>query len=190
LLRLAQLVNEILDASRVHQGRLPLHLELGDLATVLETAVENQRLLASERTIHLELPAARPVLVRLDPDRIGQVVTNYLSNALKYSSQECPVVVRLQVEGAWGARVSVRDEGVGVPLAAQAHIWERFYRVEEVSVQSGSRIGLGIGLHICQAIIAAHQGQVGVDSAVEHGSTFWFQLPLAAEAGVTAHAGA
>lgn len=177
LRRIARLVNDMLDDARIQKGRLCLQLEPGDLAVVVQAAVDDQRLLASERTIDLELSAGRPMLVRLDPDRIGQVVTNYLSNALKYSSTEQPVIVRVQVEGGQ-ARVTVRDEGVGVPLAAQAHIWERFYRAEGVSVQSGSGVGLGIGLHICQAIIAAHGGQVGVDSEVGHGSTFWFTLPL------------
>ncbi|HEY2630153.1 MAG TPA: ATP-binding protein, partial [Usitatibacter sp.] len=76
------------------------------------------------------------------------------------------------------ARVSVHDEGIGVPLADQPHIWERFFVVEGNRVQSGSGTSLGLGLHICKAIIEQHHGQVGLDSAPGQGSTFWFTLPL------------
>ncbi len=77
------------------------------------------------------------------------------------------------------ARVSVHDEGIGVPLAEQQQVWERFAVVAGTTVQSGSGISLGIGLHICKSIIEAHGGRVGVESAVGEGSTFWFTLPLA-----------
>jgi signal transduction histidine kinase len=176
--RINRLVNDLLDESRIQQGHLTFRLEPGDLAQVVEEAVQDQRLLASSRTIDLELPATRPVLVLLDPDRIAQVVANYLTNALKYSAEDRPIAVRVEVEGDW-ARVSVRDEGVGLPADEQAHVWERFYRVEQVSVQSGSGIGLGIGLYISKSIIEGHHGQVGVHSVPGQGSVFWFTLPLA-----------
>jgi signal transduction histidine kinase len=176
--RINRLVNDLLDESRIQQGHLTFRRERGDLAQVVDEAVQEQRLLASDRTIDLELPATRPVSVRLDPDRIAQVVTNYLTNALKYSAEERPIAVRVEVEGGW-ARVSVRDEGVGLPEYELAHVWERFYRVEQVSVQSGSGIGLGIGLYISKSIIEGHHGQVGVRSVPGQGSVFWFTLPLA-----------
>jgi signal transduction histidine kinase len=84
-------------------------------------------------------------------------------------------------EGALGAvaRVSVHDEGIGVPVAAQQQVWERFSVVAGTTVQSGSGVSLGLGLHICKSIIEAHHGQVGLDSAPGQGATFWFTLPLA-----------
>jgi signal transduction histidine kinase len=105
-------------------------------------------------------------------------VTNYLTNALKYSPTEQPVVVGLDVAGQ-EARVWVRDQGPGLPPEEQARIWERFHRVKGIEVQSGTGVGLGLGLHICQTIIERHQGQVGVESSPGQGSTFWFTLPLA-----------
>jgi signal transduction histidine kinase len=95
-------------------------------------------------------------------------------NALKYSSQDLPVEVLLGVEGD-SARVSVRDEGEGLPQEVQERVWECFYRADKDHVQSG----LGLGLHICKMIIQWHQGQVGVQSAPGEGATFWFTLPLA-----------
>ncbi len=182
LRRLGRLVDDVLDESRIQSGRLEFRMVSCDLSGIVRAAVEEQRQLASTRTLHLELPDdAQPVLVFADASRIEQVVTNYLTNALKYSQEDRPVAVRLQVEGAT-ARVSVRDAGIGVPLAEQAHVWERFHRAEGVSVQSGSGVGIGIGLHICKTIIEAHGGQVGVRSAPGQGSTFWFTLPLAQEA--------
>jgi signal transduction histidine kinase len=115
-----------------------------------------------------------------DADRIGQVVTNYLTNALKYSAADRPVEVFLVIEGQM-AQVSVQDEGPGLSLSEQQAIWERFYQVERITKQSGSRTGLGLGLHICQTIIEQHQGQVGVKSSPGEGSSFWFTLPLARE---------
>jgi signal transduction histidine kinase len=178
LRRIGGLVDDLLDDSRIHENRLALRLECCDLAAVVESAVDEQRLLEGDRTISLELPSTRPVLVLADPNRVGQVVTNYLTNALKYSREGQPVEVRVEVEEE-RARVSVRDHGQSLPFTEQAHVWERFYRAPGVEVQSGSGIGLGIGLHISKSIIDAHQGAVGVQSVPHEGSTFWFTLPLA-----------
>jgi signal transduction histidine kinase len=76
------------------------------------------------------------------------------------------------------ARVWVHDHGPGLTPEEQERIWQRFYRVEGIEVQSGTGVGLGLGLHIAQIIIELHHGQVGVQSAPGHGSTFWFSLPL------------
>jgi signal transduction histidine kinase len=152
-----------------------------------------------------------PILVLADSDRIAQVVINYLTNALKYSAVGRPVTVRLEVvagarERANGdmrgseardggeeerhlARVSVQDEGIGVPLAEQLQIWERFHTVEGNTVQNGSGTSLGLGLHICKTIIEEHHGQVGVQSVPGQGSTFWFTLPLAAPESVQEESG-
>jgi signal transduction histidine kinase len=178
LRRVGGLVDDLLDDSRIHEDRLAMRLECCDLAGVVESAVMEQRLLAGDRTISLEVPATRPIPVHADPNRVGQVVTNYLTNALKYSPEDRPVTVCLEVDGDQ-ARVSVRDEGQGLRRGEQARIWERFYRAPDVEVQSGSGIGLGIGLHISKSIIDAHHGTVGVRSVAGHGSTFWFTLPLA-----------
>jgi signal transduction histidine kinase len=178
-------VDDLLDESRISAGRLEFRLATTDLAAIVQTAVEEQRLLAGSRTIQLALPdEQRPVCVLADATRIEQVVTNYLTNALKYSPEDRPVAVRLAVaEDAGGgggatAQVSVQDEGVGVPPEEQASIWDRFHRAAGVRIQSGSDVGIGIGLHISRTIIEAHGGQVGCVSVVGQGSTFWFTLPL------------
>ncbi len=176
--RLNRLVNDLVDISRIQSGRLEFTFKPVDLATIVERAVEEQRQAVPERTILWHRPLDGPVSVAADAERIGQVVTNYLTNALKYSGEAAPVEVGVQVEGEQ-ARVWVRDQGPGIPPEEQAHLWERFYRVAGIEVQSGSGIGLGLGLHISKTIIEQHHGLVGMESSPGQGATFWFILPLA-----------
>ncbi len=124
------------------------------------------------------IPNVEEVPVIADADRIGQVLTNYLTNAFKYSPADRPVEVCLEIEGQT-ARVSVCDEGLGLTAQQQEHIWERFHQVEGIEVQSAPVGGLGLGLYICQTFIERHNGQVGVQSVPKVGSSFWFTLPLA-----------
>jgi K+-sensing histidine kinase KdpD len=173
-----RLVGDLLDISRIQAHKITLELEPCDLVVIVREAVQDQSLLLPTRSIGLHVPEKATVPVVADAERIGQVVTNYLTNALKYSAADKPVEVLLTIERQM-ARVSVRDEGPGLSPTEQQAIWERFYQVERITAQSGSRTGLGLGLHICKTIIEQHQGQVGVQSAPGEGSTFWFTLPLA-----------
>jgi signal transduction histidine kinase len=149
-----------------------------DLEDVVREQVAALRVANPLRVLRLEMAAESPIQVEADADRIGQVVANYVSNALKYSPEDRLVRVRVAVKGGW-ARVAVVDQGPGLPAHEQERIWGRFYRAEGVRVQSGSAVGLGLGLHICKIIVEGHGGRVGIASRVGHGSTFWFTLPLA-----------
>jgi signal transduction histidine kinase len=175
-----RLVNDLVDVSRIKVDQLALLTVPCDLATIVREAVEGARRVACERVIHLVMPPEQAVPVLADPDRIEQVVTNYLSNALTYSAVDRPIEIRLQVEERL-ARVLVRDEGSGIPLAEQGRIWEPFYRVRGTGEYIGEAVGLGVGLYLCRNIIERHHGQVGVLSAPGKGSTFWFTLPLTEE---------
>lgn len=180
-----RLIHDLLDVSRMQSNTLKLSLNPCDLAWIVKEAIENQRQAAPSRTIQLDLSAEDKVPVQADSDRIAQVVTNYLTNALKYSTPDRPVEVRLEVEGTI-ARVTVSDQGSGLCPAEQENIWERFYRVRGITEQSGSDVssgGLGIGLYICRTIIEQHHGEVGVRSSPGKGSNFWFTLPLAEQNG-------
>ncbi len=186
LQRLTQLVGDLTDDAHIRDGRLTLHLARCDLRAIVRAAVEAQRTLEPERVIQLHLPAEdQPLLVEADAQRIGQVVTNYLTNALKYSKRDRPVDVHLgaapgDAGGNAVAHVLVHDAGPGLSPAEQPRVWERFARIKGVAVQSGSGVSLGLGLHISRAIIEAHGGQVGVKSTLGQGSTFYFTLPLLA----------
>jgi len=173
-----RLIRDLLDISRIQAGKLELNLEPCDLTTIVRETVADQRSAGLSRSIHLSIAEEETLPVVADDERISQVVSNYLNNALKYSPGDCPVEVRLDRQGK-EARVAVRDEGPGLSPTEQQQVWERFYRVEGIERQQGFSIGLGLGLHICKAIIEEHQGKIGVESTKGEGSTFWFTLPLA-----------
>ena len=149
------------------------------------------RVATPDRTVRLRIPVGdAAVLVEADADRLGQVVTNYVTNALKYSPADQPVDVRVAVQGR-RARVTVCDRGPGLPKEEQAWVWELFHRAPGVTAQDGAQGGsLGLGLYISKAIVTAHGGRVGVKSTVGRGSTFWFTLPLAGARSVSAGAAA
>jgi signal transduction histidine kinase len=174
--RLTRLVNDLTEVSRLHTETIEMRMEVCDLGTIVCERVEEQRVLTPTRTIHLQPNSSCPLLVYADAERVGQVVTNYLTNALKYSPEEQPVEVRVE-RGDRDARVLVHDRGCGLTPLQQEQIWERFHRVEGIKVQSGSSVGLGLGLYINRVIIEQHQGHVGVESVPGEGSTFWFTLP-------------
>lgn len=175
--RQERLVQDLLDVSRISTGKLEVQMTPQNLSDIVCEIVEEQRLSAAKRTIELTLPS-RPVIVNADADRVGQVVTNYLTNALKYSNSDRSVAVTVRTRGS-NARVEVRDAGPGLSAAQREHLFERFHRVEGINVLSGSGIGLGLGLYISKTIVEHHGGKVGVKSALGKGSTFWFELPLA-----------
>ncbi len=171
-----RLVKDLVEVSRIHSDHLELRMELCDLVGIVRQVVESQRLMNPTRTIEL-LGEVPQLSVQADMDRIEQVLHNYLSNALKYSESGMPVEVCIVQEGMHG-KVLVRDHGPGLTQDQQKHIWERFHRAEGIQVKSGFSVGLGLGLHISQTVIERHGGQVGVESIVGKGSTFWFTLPL------------
>jgi PAS domain S-box-containing protein len=196
-----RLVGDLLDVSRIQSDRLEIRAAPVDLTQVVREAVEEQRELFPSRVITLTAPD-EPVLVTADADRVGQVVVNYLTNAMKYSPSGRPVEVTVQVEERQararerptGARVAepgeakrpppqaralVRDHGLGIPPEEQSRLWERFYQAQGVALVHGSSVGLGLGLYISKTIIERHGGHVGVENAPDEGAVFWFTLPLA-----------
>jgi signal transduction histidine kinase len=123
------------------------------------------------------LPPERVVPVMADAERIAQVITRYLVNALSSSPADQPVSVQLTVEGAV-ARVSVHDQGRDIPGDEQGRIWERFYHAKRTAVQQELDLNTGLGFYLSRAFMERHQGRVGVQSAPGRGATFWFTLPV------------
>ena len=176
---LTRLMNDLLDDSRIQAGHLEMRQDICDLAEIVRTCIDTQRLVWPGRTITLDEPA-EVVHIRGDADRIGQVVINYVTNALKYSAADQPVAVSLRLQGT-EAHVQVRDQGPGLTVEQQTHIWDRYRRVQGVAVQDktrGAGGSLGLGLYISRTIVEQHGGRVGVESRPGSGSTFWFALPL------------
>jgi signal transduction histidine kinase len=171
------MVGDLLDISRPQADKFELRLVPCDLVTIALELVEDQRSTTPKRAIYLKMPKGETAPVITDTERIGQVLNNFLTNALKYSPVDRPVEVQLKKEGNMMC-VLVRDEGPGLTPLEQEQIWERFYHVEGIMRQRGARVRLGLGLHICQEIVEQHKGEVGVESTKGEGSTFWFTLPL------------
>jgi signal transduction histidine kinase/FixJ family two-component response regulator len=180
VLRLNRLVGDLLEVSRISAGKLELRREPCELGAILREALEAHQAAWTGRQITLEGSDLLPLELLADADRLGQVVTNYLTNALKYSAPDQPVRVSLQQEQD-AIKVAVHDRGPGLTQEQQAHLFERFYRAPGIEQRSGSGVGLGLGLYISRTIIERHRGQVGVESEPGRGSTFWFTLPLHTE---------
>lgn len=174
----SRMVSNMLDISRIQSNQLELDVQECDLVGIANEAVEDQRMMFPQRSIQTKLPEHAEVSVLADADRIRQAINNYLTNALKYSPPDRPVLLRLTLEGE-RARLAVRDEGPGLEPEEQEQVWNRFYRAQGIVAKSNAGGGLGLGLHICRMIVEAHGGEVGVESTVGKGSTFWFTMPLA-----------
>jgi signal transduction histidine kinase len=151
-----------------------------DLSALVRELVAAERIAPGGHRLQVDAPEDA-VLVEADADRLDQVLTNLLSNALKYSPADQPVTVQVQVVDQQ-AIVSVSDHGPGIAPEEQRHIWDMFYRSPSVPLQPGNSAikgSLGLGLHICQQLVELHPGgRIGVESKVGYGSTFWFGLPL------------
>jgi signal transduction histidine kinase len=176
------LVEDLLCYSAIRAGKLALNREHVDLAAVCRLAAEEQMFIA-RRKVSVEA-SGELALALVDPRLLQQVVSNLLSNALKYSSPDRPVVLRLRIADGQ-AIISVHDEGPGIPAEALPHLFEQFYRAPQVEVQSGPKTSLGLGLAISHAIVKSHGGRIEVDSAIGRGSTFSVYLPLSAGHAIT-----
>jgi Signal transduction histidine kinase len=176
---LVQMVNELLDLSRIESGSALGVVDLLDLGEVVTGTTERLRLFAERQGVDLHVDVAASVpSVRGDEARLGQVLVNLLHNAVKFSPDGGEVRVSVRAAPP-DVVVAVTDHGVGIPRAAQARIFERFYKVDRARVR-GDSAGTGLGLAIARHIIAQHGGRIWVESTEGLGSTFSFSLPIAA----------
>jgi signal transduction histidine kinase len=174
--RLNRLIGDLVDASRLERGRLELDRRPVDLIAVARRAVESARGYAEGQTIRLEAPAALPI-GDWDHHRIGQVLQNLLSNALKYAPAG-EVVVRVEDRGD-AAQVAVVDHGPGISSQALPRLFQRFYRAEDTAASDTT--GLGLGLYISRGLVESHGGQIRVEPTPGGGATFVFELPYGVE---------
>lgn len=175
--RLATLVDDLMDVTRLETGKLSLTLGPVDLAPLVTQAVETAQSLATGQAIHATVAAA-PVVVTGDAERLEQVMLNLLTNAIKYAPGPARIEARLRRVGDEAAVIEVRDEGPGIAEGDQARLFNRFSQVE--GFQHAAQGGLGLGLYICRELITAHGGTITVHSTWGRGTTFTVRLPLRA----------
>jgi signal transduction histidine kinase len=169
--RVTRLLTELLEVSRIEAGKLQLRLQRVDVRELAESVVTEMATRSEKHTVRLA--DGDTVEARADPDKMRQVLNNLVENALKYTDGGDVVVAYVQDE-SW-VEVSVRDEGPGIPVSQQKDLFGKFARRELAGAPSGT----GLGLYISKALIEAHDGEMGVSSKEDTGSTFWFRVPLA-----------
>ena len=179
--RLTQLINNILDFSRIEAGRKEYRLVRSDLAAVVRDVVDAYRFPIEQQGFALDLEVAEDLPeMAIDPEAISQALINLLNNAIKYSTEEKSIRVSVRPEGD-RVLVSVADRGIGIPKAEHKRIFEKFYRVESSLVHTTK--GSGLGLALVQHIAEAHGGRVELTSVPGEGSTFTLSLPVPGEGG-------
>lgn len=173
--RLLRLINDLLNAEQLENGAITMQLERHDVDALIRTSRDAVAATAAEKGVTVETPPSG-LAVYADADRVIQVIVNLLGNALKFTPLGKRIVVSAQRDDAM-VRVSVRDEGRGVPVAMRERIFERFAQVE--AADKSKHGGAGLGLAICRAIVSAHGGKIWVDDAPTPGSMFSFTVPAA-----------
>jgi PAS domain S-box-containing protein len=174
--RLNRLTEDLLDVVRLKAGRLVLHRGAIDLVTITRRVLAQMEQQSYRHQLTLSTSLSQ-LLAQADAGRIEQVLTNLLTNAIKYSPEGGPVEVTLQVAaGGQEALVSIRDHGIGIPLAEQAQLFGRFVRAS--NGESHGISGTGLGLYLCRELIAQHGGDIWFESTEGMGSTFFLRLPL------------
>jgi two-component system sensor histidine kinase VicK len=176
-LRLNRMINDMLDLDRIEAGRLVLRKEAVNINLVLREAIERTRASGGKHVITANLDSVEPI-VQCDADRLAQIVSNLLTNAVKYSPNGGEVEVTSRVSDS-SVEVSVRDHGVGIAPEFAKQLFSRYERYEK---NSNKIIGTGLGLAIARQIVELHGGRIWLDSALGEGSDFRFRLPLSGTA--------
>lgn len=175
--RLIALVNDLLDIDKLQSGRTDFQLEETDLGELVLAGIEQNQPYAERGGLTLKADLADvPARAMVDRNRILQVLTNLISNAVKFSPAGEEVIVRLDVNGA-RARISVIDHGAGIAPAFRDRLFERF--TQQDSSRSRVQQGTGLGLAICRSIVEHHGGTIWLDDKTRRGATFHVELPLA-----------
>lgn len=175
--RLTDLVNDMLDLSKLEAGAISLETERYNLTESLREILNRYDRLAD---FSFALEADEDIHVRADELKISQVVYNLLNNAINYSLDDKTITLR-QVKTGGHVRIEVIDHGEGIPGDKLKDIWDRYYKIDKEHKRA--QIGTGLGLSIVKNILDMHGGTYGVQSKTGVGSTFWFELPLDASAG-------
>ena len=175
---LAGLINDLLDLSKIESGKIEVKSSRISLAGLVHEVVESLRPVAAEKVIGLEAAITEPsILVWADRDKVNQVLMNLIGNAIKFTPAQGQVTLSASINGNGSVQVSISDTGPGVPPDEKEKIFDKFYQIAQVGEVKPK--GTGLGLAICRALVELQGGRIWVESQANHGSTFYFTLPLA-----------
>lgn len=174
---ITRIIDDIITLQKINSGNLKL--EKTSLSDFLETAVASHKMIADQKGLHINsMMPSQNVMVIIDKGRINQVLDNLIGNAMKFSPNGGTITIGSEVDEK-NVTVTVKDEGIGILPEKHKRIFERFYQIDgSASRRFG---GTGIGLAIVKRIVDAHNGRIWVESEIQKGSTFFFQLPIASE---------
>jgi signal transduction histidine kinase len=172
--RLSKLLNDLLDISQIERGSLRINLTDVSLRPVISEVISTLLIEANQKRISVIQRGTEEVAAKADVDRLKEVLTNLIGNAIKYTPDGGKVIVDVSKEGEF-AKIYVSDNGVGIPQENQKHLFEKFYRVENKQTEIVK--GNGLGLFVAKQLVEKMGGQIGCVSKVGEGSTFYFTLP-------------
>lgn len=170
--KLSNLVSDLLDTSRIEQGHFRLDKNPFNLSELFNDCSSN---LGDSPKQEIIFEVGTDQIVNADNQQIGQVMTNFINNAIKYAPQSEKIIVKAEKISNEEIKISVKDNGPGIPKEKLTHLFERYYRT---NYQGQKFTGLGLGLYISADIIKKHGGKIGVESEMGKGSIFWFTLPV------------
>lgn len=175
--RLTLLIDDLLLLARLDSGRMELNLQPVGLRVAAQEALDDAALIARARDVRLENNVTEGVIAAADPERLRQVLTNLIDNAIKYGRAGGRVAVGGRIVDRGRVEITVADDGPGIPLEAKTRIFERFYRADKA--RSREQGGTGLGLAIVKNVVQAHGGDVRVESTPGAGTEFFITLPAA-----------
>lgn len=176
--RLNALVNDLLDMSRLQDGRIVLHKEVFDISALLKTQLQKYDVYRMQEGYTIESELLDAVYVNADKKRIEQVINNFLNNAVNYGGEAKHIIVR-EIKKENTVRIEVQDFGEGIDPKDLDNIWDRYYKVDKEHVRVAN--GSGIGLNIVKQLLELHGVPYGVNSSKGKGSTFYFEMPIEKE---------
>lgn len=176
--RLNALVNDLLDMSRLQDGRIVLHKEVFDISALLKTQLQKYDVYRMQEGYTIESELLDAIYVNADKKRIEQVINNFLNNAVNYGGEAKHIIVR-EIKKGNTVRIEVQDFGEGIDPKDLDNIWDRYYKVDKEHVRVAN--GSGIGLNIVKQLLELHGAPYGVNSSKGKGSTFYFEMPIEKE---------
>ena len=173
--RMIRLINDLLDVSRIEEGRLLYDQEDARIEDVLDSVIEASQEMLRNKNMVLEVNKKETPKVKIDKEKIGVVIQNLLENAIKYTEQGGKIKITLDNDEK-NVIFKIEDSGVGIPKSQQDRIFTKFFRAENVTRMETN--GTGLGLYTTKNIVQAHKGQIWFESEENKGTTFYFTIPI------------